>query len=344
MDSAVTKRVTSSFGRRMRPGSMIASRMMVFEAAVQQQQQSNAAGGGRGGWEKREPTSRPLLKARSMVNLVSEAGYLTKPAFTPEPRAVVCNPSTGQAVPRVSSTSSLLTCIRATATGGPAHKPHPPPTPVRGGSTSSTDSDYSTGSLHSPPRDEDPSCLDPPDDPPQASPTTGARRGIGNLKQLFEKSHHTPLSRATSLPRLSPLSQPHPITPSPQPHKVAVLPNMKGCGLKSSTLPTSFCPRKSGPPRERRIKIPLLPLTAKHVRIVQPYPQRNGHHDNAKSAERTHIKVPLLPPSASRTPAIRYSSRSPASDVPPPKPPRAPNRHQLHNIQQLEQVCVLVDA
>ena len=329
-------------GRRVRPGSMIASRMQVFEAAIQR-----PSGGGKEESERRK-IGKHLFKASSMMDLVGGGrGTASKATPTTGMRGVVCNPSTGQAIiPRVSSTSSLLTCTRATAAGGHANnKPRPQPTPPsRGGSTSSADSDYSTGSQHSPPRDEDPCNLDPPDDePPQTSPTTGAS-GVKILKQFFEKSRHAPLTRASSLPHLppSPVTPSHTpsLTPSPlhhyhHPHKVPVLlPQLiKGWrGPKSSTLPTSSCLRQS-PARQSKIKAPLLPQPVKHVRIVEPCPQRNNPQDNAKLAVHTHKKLPLLPPSVLRTPPFRNPSNPPAT-VPPPKPPRAPNRLHLHNIEQ----------
>ena len=323
-------------GRRVRPGSMIASRMQVFEAAIPKPN-------GKKEENDRRKAGKSLFKASSMINLVG-AGRSTPLKATPttEARGVVCNPSTGQAIiPRVSSTSSLLTCIRApAATGGHTHKPHPQPTPpIRGGSTSSTDSDYSTGSQHSPPRDEDPCNLELHDDPPQTSPTTGARGGSGvrSLKDFFEKSRHAPLSRAASLPHLAPSPVPFSLTPSPRhhPHKVPVmLPQIMagGRGPKSSTLPTSSSLRKS-PGRQAKLKSSLLPPLVKHVRIVEPCPQRKNLHDNAKSTVQTHKKVPLLSPLALRTPSVINSSPLPSS-VPPPKPPRAPNRLQLHNIEQ----------
>ena len=349
-------------GRRVRPGSMIASRMQVFEAAAA----PPSSGGGME--EERKKSCRPLFKARSMMDLVggggggdSGGGRREVSKATPMPaetRGVVCNPSTGQAIiPRVSSTTSLLTCIRATAAaGGHTHKPRPQPTPpVRGGSTSSNDSDYSTGSQHSPPRDEDPCNLDPPDNLPQTSPTTGARGGgVGSLKQFFEKTQHTPLSRASSLPHLTPTppSSSSSSTPFPHhhPHKVPViLPQPVpggGRGLKSSTLPTASCLRQSpgqqSPGRQSKLKTPLLPPPVKHVRIIDPRSQISHPHGHSKSAVQYQKKLPLLPPLAARTPVLINSS-SPPSTVPPPKPPRAPNRLQLHNISvQQPEVSSLV--
>ena len=347
MDSAVDVVIPRQgvSARRVRPGSVIASRMMVFEAAVQQQSREN----GRDGEDEAERPCRPLLKASSMADLTGRTGGWSLPKATPpaEPSGVVCNPSTGQAIPRISSTSCLITCIRATTAGGSTHKPHPPYTPVRVGSTSSTDSDYSTGSQHSFPRDEDPPNLDPPDDPLQASPTTGTRGVIGNLKHLFESPHHSPLSRATSLPQITPSPlTPSPHTPPPQRHKVALVPKRPQLGPKPSTLPMPSCLRQpsGGPPRgDRQQKAPLMPPTVKQVRIFEPHPQRNDCSDGTKSAmqipRKIPLKIPLLPPVAPRTPAVRCSPRSPSSEVPPPKPPRAPNRLQLHNMQQY-QVCV----
>ena len=115
MDSGVvSRRVTS--GRRVRPGSMIAARLQVFEAA-------EPAG------ECGLPASS-LCKAKSMGDLLHGDGGWGQSVTTPTPSAVPvrCNPSTGQALPLVLSSSSLLQCVRA-VTQGSTPKPRPQPTP-----------------------------------------------------------------------------------------------------------------------------------------------------------------------------------------------------------------------
>ena len=311
----VSRRVSTA--RRVRPGSMIATRMQVFETAGQLRSREDG---------RTREKYKPMLKASSMSDLMGGASGrgLTKATPTASSESVVCNPSTGQAValptPHYQPSSSLLTCVRA-------HHNRPRPqlvTPPRVASTSSIDSDYSSSSQLSPTRDDitDTTIIINPGnedlDPPQTSPTTGVRGTVGNLKQLFEAPrHHATLSRATSLPFLSQSQAPFPKAQPKPPHPVPV--------SKASTLPHHSC-------LKTRAKVPLLPPpphlshttpTTKHVRIIEPHstatlPWQPG-------ARRSQRKAHLLPP----------TSHPANTRPPPPKPPRAANRMELHRFHQV---------
>lgn len=347
MDSGtVLRRATA--GRRVRPGSMIATRMQVFEAAEQP-------------GDRPAKGPRTLYKASSMGDLMGGAGGQGRTQTTPTiaggtgcekalVKPVICNPSTGQAVPlpHLPSASSLLQCIRATALGPPT-KPRPCHAPSRVASTSSTDSDYSSRSQLTPPCCEEDSAelSDDLTDLPQTSPTTGVSRqrgAVGNLKQLFESqsSLHTPLSRATSLPSL-PQAPGHRVAILPHHQQVQTLQRTGVTGLtdlaSANTIPRSSCLRTSQTGQTGKAKVPLLPPPVKQVRIVEP--------ESNRVAQR---KVPLLPPSSSRPHTTAQCSSSPPttpshpipSDIPPPKPPRAAHRIRLAQLKQVEPTCACV--
>ena len=338
----VLRRVTS--GRRVRPGSMIATRMQVFETVAEQ---------------TGDKPVMPLFKAQSMMNLMGGAGGWSQSKTTPtvegqrvQKRGVVCNPSTGQAIPPPSSTSPLHH-VQATIQDH-THKPHPRHTPSHVGSTDHT-------SQLSPPQGEGPPDV-PPDDPPQTSPTTGAssaRGVVGGLKRIFETPRHGPLTKATSLPFLTPSQLAHshssPVAQLPQlpAQKMAVLIKqvqlVDGTGMRSGAFPHSSSCLNINQTRQTGLtglagkvkKIPLMPPPVKHIRTREPQAiqlPRTDYHNNHDSPGVTHRKVPMLPPSLG--PPAQYSPRPPDSDGPPPKPPRAANRTRLHNGILPQQVCM----
>ena len=354
MDVAtVTRRAIS--GRRVRPGSMIATRMQMFELGGQE------GGGG------------SIHKASSMGNLVGVASGQGQVQTTPTQvgrqvyhaeekapaAAVVCNPSTGQPAPLARHQSSLLHCLRATR--DPAPKPHSH-TPFHVGSTSSNDSDHNSQLTSPHPEGDSAELPDQLPPLPPSSPPAGAwkkRSSVVNLKQLFEAgpSQHAALSRAISLPSLL-------APPQPQAHRhmVAVLPPSEPAQPAERTRSTGWTNTSSGSLSyyinktcgtglAGKAKVPLLP-PIQQVRKVEPQPmftgqlprqpRNTGRYSGPALAEperEAQRKVPLLPPSSYRPPITQQTSHATPSDIPPPKPPRAAHRTRLAQEEEVGQVC-----